>query len=65
MNAIKSWLRCLLRRDDIYVVMVNRTEGGAEALLATHDESEALEYMVHISSIHTSETFSINQVKLL
>ena len=65
MNAIKSWLRCLLRRDDIYVVMVNRVEGGAEALLATHDEGEALEYMMRVSSLHTSDTFSVNQVKLL
>jgi len=45
--------------------MVNRVEGGAEALLATHDEGEALEYMMRISSLHTSETFSVSQVKLL
>ena len=65
MNAIKSWLTCLLRRDDIYVVVVNKTDGDSEALIATYDETEAIEFMLSMSSINTDQSYLINKVKLV
>jgi len=65
MNAIKSFLTCLLRRDDIYVVVVQEDQGNAEALLATHSEDDAIEYLLQRSSIHSSERLHINRIKLI
>tara|TARA_R110000796_G_scaffold23219_1_gene66708 strand:+ start:1287 stop:1484 length:198 start_codon:yes stop_codon:yes gene_type:complete len=65
MNAIKSWLTCLLRRDDIYVVVVNKIDGDSEALIATFDETEAIEFMLSMSSINTDQSYLINKVKLV
>ena len=65
MNAIKSWLTCLLRRDDIYVVVVNKTDGDSEALIATYDEADAIEFMLSMSSINTDQSYLINKVKLV